>query len=143
MERLDRLSALVAMTFATAVGIEAWRLDPGTLRNPGPGLMPLIYSAVLVALAAILWARSRHGHAAAFEAPWRAILSVLALLLAWGLAIEALGYALCTLAVVSLLTRGMGATWSRALASGVAVTAVVHVVFVSWLAAPLPRGSLF
>lgn len=140
----DRLSALICLAFAIAVGIEAYRLGLGTLGSPGPGLTPLFYASILAFLSMLLfmrsWSASNH---AVIVLRWRSILSILTILLIYGLAIEWLGYAVCTFVVMVLLLRTGGVRWIKSLAFAGIATVVIHLLFVRWLAVPLPAGSIF
>jgi len=140
----DRSSALVFFLLAIAVGIEAFRLNPGKLGSPGPGLTPLLYASVLGMLALILFLR---GGRRTPESPavfrWPSVLSILSVLLVYGLLIEYLGYLVCTFVAMILLFRMGKVRWPGALLSAASATAVIHLLFVRWLAVPLPIGSVF
>lgn len=140
----DRSGALICLAFAAAVGFQAYRLDTGTLDQPGPGLTPLLYASALAVLSAILLLRS---HTAtenfAIDLRWRPVLSILAILLLYGLAIEWLGYLICTFVVTALLARTAGVRWVGTLVLAGATTMAVNLLFVRWLAVPLPIGSIF
>lgn len=140
----DRSSALICLAFAAAVGIEAYRLGLGTLGRPGPGLTPLFYASVLGLLSILLFIRSRGGPIQpAIVVPWRSVVSILAILLAYALTIEWLGYVTCTFfAMVLLLQIAAVHRIKSILFAGIA-TALVHLVFVRWLLVPLPIGSIF
>jgi putative tricarboxylic transport membrane protein len=140
----DRSSALICLGFAIAVGIEAFRLGPGKLGTPGPGLTPLFYASVLAFLSLILFLRSRGAsNLPAIVLRWRSILSILAILLVYGLTIELLGYVICTFLVMILLLRRGGVSWIGSFLFSGGATVVVNLLFVRWLAVPLPIGSIF
>jgi hypothetical protein len=54
----ERSGAILCFLFAAVVGIEAYRLNPEKLSNPGPGLTPLLFSFILAGLSVILFFRS-------------------------------------------------------------------------------------
>lgn len=140
----DRVSALVCLLLAVAVGVEAYRLNPGRLGSPGPGLTPLLYSLALGMLALILFFRA--GRPAPWFPvllQWRPVLSILAVLMIYGLLIEWLGYLVCTFLVMVLLLRMGKVGWPGALLSAGLATGVIHLLFVRWLAVPLPIGWIF
>ncbi len=140
----ERSSAILCFIFAVAVGIEAYRLGPGKLSSPGPGLTPLIYAFILAGLSAILFLRSTPKWEGAFIVlKWRPVLSILAILLIYGLLIERLGYLLCTFVVMFLLSRMGKIGWlGSLLMAGLAILAI-NLLFVQWLQVPLPLGSIF
>jgi putative tricarboxylic transport membrane protein len=140
----DRASALVFLAFAIAIGIEAYRLGLGTLGNPGPGLTPFSYASVLGLLSMLLYVRSRvASNGSAIIIQWRSVLPILAILLAYGLMIEWLGYILCTFVAMVLLFRTGGVGWIKSVVCAAIATLLVHLLFVRWLAVPLPIGSIF
>ena len=140
----ERSSALLCLGFAVAVGIEAYRLNPGRLGSPGPGLTPLLYASVLAGLSAILFFRASHQREALpIVLKWRSVISILTILLIYGLMIEWLGYLVCTFIVMLLLFRMAKVGWlGSGLLAGMA-TLVINLLFVRWLAVPLPIGSIF
>jgi putative tricarboxylic transport membrane protein len=140
----DRSSALICLGFAIAVGIEAFRLGPGKLGTPGPGLTPLFYASILALLSVILFLRSRNSSDSfVIVLRWRSILSILTILLVYGLTIEKLGYLICTFFVMVALLRVGRAGWVVSLLFAGAATLAVNLLFVQWLAVPLPMGSIF
>ena len=74
---------------------------------------------------------------------WRSILPILAILLIFGLTIEWLGYLICTFLVMALLLRIGGVRWTGSLLFAGVATLAVNLMFVRWLAVPLPIGSIF
>lgn len=140
----DRLSALVCLAFAVAVGIEAHRLGLGTLGRPGPGLTPLFYAGILGFLSVLLFVRSRgETSRQTIVLQWRSLISILAILLAYGLTIEWLGYVTCTFLAMILLLQMAGVHRMKSLLYAATATVLVHLVFVRWLLVPLPIGSIF
>ncbi len=140
----DRSSALVCLAFAAAVGVEAYRLGLGTLGSPGPGLTPLFYASVLGFLSILLFIRSRgEPLRPAIAVQWRSVVAILAILLAYALTIEWLGYVTCTFLAMVLLLQVAGVHRIKSLLFAGIATALVHLVFVRWLLVPLPIGSIF
>jgi putative tricarboxylic transport membrane protein len=140
----DLASGLLCLGFAVAIGIEAIRLDPGTLGRPGPGLAPLIYAGVLVLFSVILLLRTfRSGETFSILLDWRRVLSILAVLIFYGVAIEWLGYLICTFVVIAVLLRTTRPGWLQPIVFAAAVTLAVDLLFVRWLAVALPIGSIF
>jgi hypothetical protein len=139
-----RSGALICLAFAAAVGIEAYRLGLGTLGSPGPGLTPLFYASVLGFLSILLFIRSRgEPIRPAIVVQWRPVVSILAILLAYALTIEWLGYVTCTFFAMVLLLQIAGVRRIKSILSAGIATGLVHLVFVRWLLVPLPIGSIF
>jgi putative tricarboxylic transport membrane protein len=140
----ERSSAILCFVIAVAVGIEAYRLDPGRFGNPGPGLTPLVYAAVLAGLSVILFFHSStKEETLPVVLKWCHVLSILAILLIYGLMIEWLGYIVCTFIVMLLLFRMGKVTWFGSLfGAGISVL-IINLLFVRWLGVPLPTGSIF
>jgi hypothetical protein len=137
----ERSSGVVFLLFSLAVAIQAYRLDPGRLGGPGPGMTPLLYASVLFVLSLVHVARSHSPIPALFQ--WRTVVPILSILLLYGLLIEKLGYFPCTFLVMTVLFR-MGKTgWAGSVILGLAAAFMIHLVFVRWLAVPLPGGLLF
>jgi putative tricarboxylic transport membrane protein len=140
----ERSSAILCFIFAVVIGIEAYRLNPGRLGSPGPGLTPLLYAFILAGLSAILFFRSSpKGEGPPIVLKWRPVLSILAILLIYGLLIEWLGYLLCTFVVMFLLSRMGKVNWLGSLLLAGMATVFINLLFVRWLAVPLPIGSIF
>lgn len=137
-------SALICLVVAVAFGVEAFRLGLGTSGSPGPGLTPFLYASILAILSACLLVRSRPV-TARFEIvlQWRSVVPILAVLLAYAVAIEWLGYVACTFVALFALLQLAGARRVQSLVLSAVATAVVHLVFVKWLLVPLPIGSIF
>jgi putative tricarboxylic transport membrane protein len=141
---LDRSSALVFLILALSVGVEAYRLDPGKLGSPGPGLTPLLYASVLGVLSLILIVRSfRQQLDVHIVLNWRMVLPILSILLIYSLLIERLGYLVCTFLVMVVLFRIGRTGWFGSIIFGIGAIFVIHILFVRWLAVPLPRGFIF
>ena len=140
----ERSSAILCFILAVVVGIEAYRLNLGRLSSPGPGLTPMLYALVLAGLSAILFFRSSpKGEESPIVLKWRPVLSILAILLTYGLLIERLGYLICTFVVMLLLSRMGKIGWlGSLLMAGMAILAI-NLLFVQWLQVPLPTGSIF
>ena len=140
----ERSSAILCFIFALVVGIEAYHLNLGRLSSPGPGLTPLIYALILGGLSAVLFFRSSpKGEGPPVVLKWRPVLSILAILLIYGLLIERLGYLICTFVVMLLLSRMGKIGWLGSfLMAGMAILAI-NLLFVQWLQVPLPTGSIF
>lgn len=140
----DRAIALILFALAVAVGVGAYRLDIGTFVNPGPGLTPLLYACALGGLSILLFIRVQSSaDQQDIVVQWRSVASILAILFAYALLIEWLGYIVSTLFVMFMLFQVAGVNRTRSILFAGLATTVVHVVFVRWLLVPLPIGSIF
>jgi len=149
MRPWDRLTGAVVLAFAVYTMIAATRLGYWQGRIPGPGFAPIWIGAGLALCGLILLLRRsptgslrRPSPAERTEGRREAVLAlrigaaaVAALLLIPRLGMLA-GLALMLVALVKVL----GGTWRSAAGTGVVMPLVFYLVFVRWLAVPIPRG---
>ena len=141
----DRLSGSVLAVFALVVIWESRILPLGTLRQPGPALVPICLALLLLLFAvfvvltggrAPLWSSIRwteSGHAAAILAS--SIFSVFA--------IERLGYRLTVLLVLGFLVKVVEKRgWFLSLTFAFSVAFGSFFLFYTILRVPLPEGPL-
>ena len=106
---------------------------------PGSGLMPLVYGLILIGLAGIVLARLVLRNAPLAEEPTGKSLLVLTLVAATIIALPLLGFApsvfLMMLALFTLVER---LPVVRSLLVAAAASAVLYLVFKTWLGVPLP-----
>jgi len=145
MIRADAAAAGAVLVFAAVAVFEASKLPFGTLRNPGPGFLPLWAGATLGLLAVVLLARALTAQpGASAGTAGRGFLKVASLLAALAVYVgllEPLGYPVCTFLLVLFMLRVVDPhRWPVAL--GVAALAGLgsYVVFAVWLEVPLPPG---
>jgi putative tricarboxylic transport membrane protein len=74
--------------------------------------------------------------------PVASVVSVVAGLLAYVLAVDALGFHITAAALLLVWSRLLGASWKLALPVAVAATVVIHLAFYKLLKVPLPWGLL-
>ncbi len=145
MHRPDATAAAAVLAFAAIAVYEAARLPFGTAHNPGPGFFPWWGSLALGALALVCLTQALRARPAAAPAAVRGRLpkvgGLLAVLVAYVLALEPLGYPASTFLLV-LFTLRVGEPHRWAVALGVAALASLgsYVVFAVWLQVPLPPG---
>lgn len=130
---------------ALALGV-LWanRVHPvGSLRNPGPGYLPLVLALLLLALALTLVLAGRRAPrlAAAGWGDWRHAAAVVGACLFAALALERLGYRL-TVGVILVFLLGVverrGVLTALIIAAGLALASFF--LFNTVLRVPLPRG---
>ncbi|HET6947176.1 MAG TPA: tripartite tricarboxylate transporter TctB family protein [bacterium] len=150
MRRWDRLTGGLVLAFAVYTMSTAVRLGYWQGRIPGPGFAPIWIGAGLALCALLLLVRRPP---AAPRAPARSADERIAarreLILAIEIASAAVavmlliprvgmlaGLALLLLALVKLL----GGSWRSAVGTGVVVPLAFYLMFVRWLAVPIPVG---
>ncbi len=139
----DRVAGAVLVVFAAVVAVESRALPVGSVRDPGPGFLPLLLAlllaifgvAVAVAgrtaprLRTLAWPEARHA------------VAILAACVFAAVALERLGYRITVFALVAGLT-GLVERRPPLAALGVAagLSALSFYVFADLLQVPLPRG---
>jgi hypothetical protein len=143
------LAAAGAYAVVVSLMLGLWRQS-----SPGEGLFPFLTAGAVVtfslaALAAMLLRsreapiRSDAGNADLPGVVWR-VSTYLAGLAFYALALDALGFAASTIVVVVLILRlAEGYSWRVTLALAVGAAAGCQVLFVRWLGAMLPTGTLW
>jgi putative tricarboxylic transport membrane protein len=141
----DRVAGAALALLGVLVIVESRSLPFGTLRNPGPGFMPVALALVLLAfgvaiaalgaaaprVSAIGWSEARHA------------VVILAVCAATTFALERLGYRLSMLLALFVLLRlveGKSLLASAVFAAGMAFGS--YFLFDTLLRVPLPRGPL-
>lgn len=156
-----KLIAILFPGMMLAVGViyevMALYMPRGSIAHPGPGFFPMVVGVFLIATALgcllqeILKCKTddRHpgspssGEAASAKSNFGKTVQLMALMVAYILALTPLGFPLtiCIFLVVS--TRIFGSRhWVFALVAAAIVTAISYVSFVIWLKVPLPLGIL-
>jgi putative tricarboxylic transport membrane protein len=148
----DALSgaALVALGATVAWHIQGFPKIPG--QNYGAAWFPGWIAAGLIVCGALLIAgRLRAAAPAPLIAlpdwarrarPVASVASVIAGLVFYVLAVDALGFHLTAAALLLLWSRLLGASWRLAVPVALAATVVIHLAFYKLLKVPLPWGLL-
>ena len=130
LARADVLSGLLFIAIA-AFGLWASRNYPvGTALRMGTGYMPRLLCWLLLGLGVIVLVQGLRQQAVPLRSSpqaWRAVLSVTASLVAFGLSIELLG-----LVLAILLLTGLGALATRALRPVETAIAALGLIALSW-----------
>jgi hypothetical protein len=153
---LASAAGLAALAVAYLVAGRAYSLD--VLAAPGPGVFPLAVGVLLLGLAigqgaaALRRARRQPGSPVASAAGGLPIvergasgrvLALMGVLVAYAAAAGLVGFLTASFALVLVSSRLLGARdWLRSALLAAGVTAAAYVIFVLWLAVPLPRGPL-
>jgi putative tricarboxylic transport membrane protein len=134
-----RVAGLLAVAVGIAVAFGARDLGVGSLTDPGPGLWPLVVSAVLVITGAVVAVRPGCDAEAIGRDAWRIVVACLTLL-AYTAVIRVVGFELPTIALLALWMRLFGGEpWRTTVAVSVGVTVVVYLVFILALGVALPH----
>ena len=147
MTRQERNAGLVFILFGLAVAMySVTALSTGTIKQPGPGLFPLICGGGIVGLC-LLWI-FRGSEQICSEPLWeekqwiRPVIAVIVLLVYTAL-MEDLGYPLSTLVFLVAWQRFIeNAGWRRTAVISVVGTVAMYILFVYLLSVPLPLGIL-
>ena len=150
MRRWDRLTGGLVLAFAVYTMITAVRLGYWQGRIPGPGFAPIWIGAGLALCALLLLVRRtpappRGPERSADEriAARRELvlaIEIAAVAVAVMLLIPRVGM-LAGLALLLLaLVRLLGGSWRSAIGTGVVVPLAFYLMFVRWLAVPIPVG---
>jgi putative tricarboxylic transport membrane protein len=149
--RMKRLgSEVVGSLFWLAVGVffavGGIMLKPGTLRNPGPGLLPLIMSLLLISFSLFVLVKGLIGPERILKGiQWRGQAVVVASVFLYGLLLDLLGFLLSTFALMfvlyGLLFEGKS-KWPRVFFYAAATALAGWLVFSVALKVPFPKGWL-
>jgi hypothetical protein len=135
------VASLVVLAVGVAAAALAYGYGLGTLRQPGPGLWPLVVSVLIIALGVVLLVVGRGLDDA--EKFTRASLLVLvggATFVALGLLLPVVGFEIpaVLLGIVWLRFLG-GESWRSTIVISVATTAAFYLLFLYALSIPLPH----
>lgn len=142
---VHRFAALAWLLLAVVVGLYSLlRLPLGTLGEPGPGFFPAMAATALAVAALVVVLKLGAGVAAPYwgtREDLRRRVVVAAAVLGFGLALERVGFVLCTFAFLLVVLRVVyHPRWYVALALSVLVSVGLYVLFNWWLGVELPRG---
>ena len=134
-----RVAGLAALALGIAAAFGSWDLGVGSLTNPGPGLWPLVVSAVLIIAGAVVAVRPGEGAEAIGRDAWVVVVACLSLVV-FTAVIPVVGLELPTIALLAFWMRVFGGEpWRTTVAVSVGVTVVVYVVFILALGVALPH----
>ncbi len=148
MKRLG--SEVVGSLFWLGVGVffavGGVLLKPGTLRNPGPGFLPLVMALLLVCFSLFVLAKgllAPGGRVGAIQ--WKRQAALVGSVLAYGWVLDFAGFLLSTFGLMwllfGLMSSGNG-RWTRALLYAAATAVAGWFVFFVALKVPFPQGRL-
>ncbi len=148
MTKYDRISTLFLVGLAIAVSLESIRIGPGSLSNPGPGLIPLGCGLVLGILSLIGFFRT-------FVRPSSEVLrknavklggstiAALVSMLVFAFLIDTLGFLIVTFLWMGFVCRWIGRLgWKATIFTSVVTPFCIWLLFVYFLEIRFPRGIL-
>lgn len=148
MEHRDRISSLIFLVFSVLTCVGSYRLPVGigSWHDPGPGFFPFWAGVIMGALsfAAYLRALRTKGEDIGpwySREKWKKVLLIMAIISAYALVLETLGFVLSTfllLFTLFKLTENQG--WRLSVGGSLVVAALSFVVFDRWLKLQLPKG---
>jgi putative tricarboxylic transport membrane protein len=134
-----RVAGLAAVAVGIAAALGARDLGVGSLTDPGPGLWPLVVSAVLVITGAVVAVRPGDDAEAIGRDAWVVVVACLSLV-AYTAVIRVAGFELPTVVLLAFWLRVFGGEpWRTTVAVSVGVTVVVYLVFILALGVALPH----
>jgi putative tricarboxylic transport membrane protein len=136
------LGSLTTLAIGAVAVVLSTRLGVGSLRQPEPGLWPVIVSGgvCLFALTSLLDDRQDHDPE---SLPMRRMVAGVAALALFVLAFQHLGLLVPTFLTITVWLRSLaGESWRLSLGIGAGATAALWLVFARLLGVPFPPGVL-
>jgi putative tricarboxylic transport membrane protein len=143
----DRAIGAAGVLLGLAAAAEGWRLPAATeTGEPGTRLFPIVLGSLIALLSALVVLRPAGPSAsspAADPSGTSRLWSTVAVLVAYAVAFERLGFPLATPLALGALLAGYGERrWAVLAGVSLGITAATYLVFARWLGAPLPLGIL-
>ena len=149
MKRITLYCSIFCLLFSLILCIESYRLSMGGIRNPGPGLFPFCLGFLMAILSLIGAIQSlgkykyEKGQTRDSRQPfrWWNIAVIIAAILAYALALETLGFFICTFIFVGLLLKVVEPQpWKVAIVGGLIAAVSSVIVFNVLLQSRIPSG---
>jgi len=135
--------------FSVITCIEAYRLNLGTVHEPGPGFFPFSagFIMLILSLAALLQSRAKKQKVEETSRQetfrWWNILIILAAITAYALSLEKIGFLINTFLFMCLLLKVVEPqTWKTAIIGGLITTLAANLVFNVVFRTQIPKGIL-
>ena len=151
MKGRDIISSLFWMTIGIFVCYEAYKLELGTLRDPGSGFVFFWAGIIMIGLSLgiliqairetavpgelkrVLWTEIR----------WKKIVIVLVVLFLYAYIFTPLGFILSTFLLLTFLFKAVEPqSWTKAILAAIVSALTSYVIFQLWLGSQLPKGFL-
>jgi len=150
MEKNDIFPAIIWFGIGIFVVITSYKLNLGTMENPGPGMMPFIFGIALsICSLPILFGsfqsfkrKERQGDESIWSGvEFKKIILVLVSLFVYALLFEKIGFLLTTFPLLLILFKTIGSQkWRWVLISSVVTMSITYFLFVVFLKVELPMG---
>jgi putative tricarboxylic transport membrane protein len=146
---LDRAVGLATLAGGGLFLLQALALPVGTAARPGAGFFPVVIAVFACLVGAVATVQTflssappaRRSPGEPVEPAHRArVISAVALLTAFCLALPWIGYPIAAFLFVAILLRRLGSRWPAALATAILSAALSHYLFAVLLDVPLPSG---
>jgi len=135
--------------FSLVTCVEAYRLNLGTVHEPGPGFFPFGagFIMLLLSLAALLKSvgkkRKVEGTSRQETFRWWNIFIILAAITAYTLSLEKIGFLINTFLFMCLLLKVVEPqTWKTAIIGGLITTLAANLIFNVIFRSQIPKGIL-
>lgn len=148
MTKQERIAGLFFILFGFFVSIySVWALSVGSIKQPGPGLFPLVCGIGIIIMCLIWLFRGRMSEFCSEplwpEGEWKRPAAAVVVLIGYTAVWESLGYALSTLLfMIAWQVLIEQANWRRTAAISVICTAAMYILFVYLLGVSLPAGLI-
>ena len=140
---IDRFGGLVLAALALFTLWENRKWPLGSLKNPGPGYVPMLLALLLLAFAVLIivfGGRSGRLRDAGWR-EWRHAVAILAVCAFMALALERLGYRITIFAALAVLLGAIERqSWLKTAVFSAAFAGLSFYLFATVLRVPLPRG---
>ncbi len=150
--KAERVGSLVWLAIGLGFVYGAIRLGPGTLQEPGSGLLSLLAGGFLTLFALILFFKSFSREkemqtriAALWEGMnWHRSVTIAVVVLGYILGLESIGFIICSFLLIFFMLKVLGNySWGKAVLISVITTAASYLIFSVLLKVTLPKGILF
>jgi hypothetical protein len=151
VKKHDYVWGLFFLFTGVSACVMAQKLKIGSVREPGAGLVPCGAAALLglmslgLILKTLLKKRSaRHDSEAVLKGlAWGRMAAVLCALVVYGLALEVLGFHICTFLLMVVLLGAIGRRkWWSTFTISLLTVICVYAIFEAWLGCPFPKGVI-
>jgi putative tricarboxylic transport membrane protein len=147
MKRIHLYCNLFWLLFSLVLCIEAYGLNIGAIRNPGPGFFPFCVGLVMAGLSLIAIIQSVGKYEPEEKSDrqerfrWWNIAIILAAILVYALVLQTLGFLICTFLFVSLLLKVVEPqSWKATILGGLITAVSSDIVFNLILQSQIPSG---